>query len=254
MGILNVTPDSFYAGSRLPEPGLVQERAGLMLAEGADILDVGGYSTRPGAADISPQQEADRVLPAIEAIRAAFPQIVVSVDTFRANVARQAVAVGAHMVNDVSGGQLDPAMFDTISRLQVPYILMHMRGTPQNMANLTQYEDVFLETFDFFQHKLKHLHDLGCKDIIVDPGFGFAKNMDQNYTLLRRLAEFKWLGRPVLAGVSRKSMVYKKLGITPEEALNGTTVLNTVALQHGTDLLRVHDVKAAREIIELLVN
>jgi dihydropteroate synthase len=252
MGILNCTPDSFYEGSRLTESSALVETALQMLEDGATFLDVGGYSTRPGAAEVSAQEELDRVLPAIEAILKAAPDALLSIDTFRADVARQAIKAGAAFINDVSGGEADEAMFATVADLQVPYVLMHMRGTPQTMKELTQYDDLLLELVDYFQKKIYQLHALGVKDIILDPGFGFAKNIEQNYTLLKHLNYFKALNLPILVGLSRKSMVYKRLSIPVAESLNGTTVLNTVAVLNGADILRVHDVKEAVQAITLL--
>jgi dihydropteroate synthase len=251
MGILNVTPDSFYAGSRVGHLDEVVRRAGEMLEHGATFLDVGGYSTRPGAEAISPEEELGRVVPAIEAVRKAFPAALVSVDTFRAAVARAAVATGAGMVNDISGGTLDADMFRTVAALQIPYVLMHLRGTPQTMTSYTQYEDLPREVFGYFVQKVFALRQLGVKDIVLDLGFGFAKTPDQNFQLLRHWNYFKPLGLPVLAGLSRKSMIYKKLGIPVAEALNGTTVLNTIALTRGASILRVHDVKEAVQAVKL---
>ena len=244
MGIINITPDSFFADSRRQSASDVVELAGKMLAEGATFLDLGAYSSRPGAADISVQEEMDRLIPAVEAIKDAFPDAIMSVDTFRASVAEEAVKSGSEIINDISGGQLDPDMFTTVARLKVPYILMHMKGTPQNMVHQATYKDVFSEVFDYFVDKYHQLKQLGVRDVIIDPGFGFAKTAEQSYTLLNRLQDFELLGLPVLAGVSRKRMIYGLLGTTAEEALNGTTVLNTVALMKGASILRVHDVKA----------
>lgn len=250
MGILNITPDSFYAGSRvsLPDTVAVAER---MLADGATLLDVGGYSTRPGAADISPTEEADRVLPVIEAILARFPQALISIDTFRASVARQAVASGACLVNDVAGGTLDPAMFDTVAALEVPYVLMHLRGTPQTMPSFATYDNVVTEVMDELAGRLAELRRLGVADVILDPGFGFAKTPAQNFDLLSRLDAFSFFDEPLLVGLSRKTTIWKTLGISADEALNGTTVLNTVALIKGASILRVHDVREAVEAVKL---
>lgn len=255
MGILNVTPDSFYAGSRVLETGQtidrVLERAGQMLADGATFLDIGGYSTRPGAADISPAEEADRVVPAIEAIRRNYPDALLSVDTFRASVARQAVNAGAHLINDVGGGTLDPAMFATVAALSVPYVLMHLRGTPQTMQSLATYTHITTEVIDELAVQLAKLRSLGAADIILDPGFGFAKTPGQNFELLSHLDAFSLFDAPLLVGLSRKTTIWKTLGITAEEALNGTTVLNTIALQKGASILRVHDVREAVEAVKL---
>lgn len=253
MGILNVTPDSFYANSRMTSLEQALAQAEKMLREGATFLDIGGYSTRPGAPEVSEQEELNRVLPIIETLSKAFPEALLSIDTFRARVAEEAVRHGAHLINDVSGGTLDEAMFATAGRLQVPYILMHMRGTPQNMASLTQYEQGLLEeVFSFFAGRVAQLRAAGVKDLLLDPGFGFAKNVDQNYQLLRRLKELEVFELPILIGLSRKSMTYKPLHVGPEEALTGTIVANTLALLNGADILRVHDVKEAVHSIEIV--
>ena len=252
MGILNITPDSFYDGGRHHTVPTALAQAKKLLTAGADILDIGAYSSRPGAADISATEEADRLLPVIETIIAHFPQAILSIDTFRADVARAGIAAGAHIINDISGGTLDARMFATIAELQVPYILMHMRGTPDTMQQLTDYDDVASEVSLFFGKQVAALRQLGVRDIILDPGFGFAKTLEQNYELLHRLDTLHVHGLPILGAISRKSMIYKKLGIKPEEALNGTTVLNTALLMKGVHILRVHDVKAAKEAIALL--
>lgn len=253
MGIINLTPDSFFAGSRKQHAADALEQAGRMLADGADFLDLGAYSTRPGAADISVQEETDRLLPTIEAIVATFPHAVLSVDTFRAKVAEAAINAGAHIVNDISGGELDTDMFATVARLQVPYILMHTRGTPKTMNSLAEYDDVFTDVFDYFVNKYHRLKQLGVHDVIIDPGFGFAKKSEHSYILMNRLQEFGRLQLPLLAGVSRKRMVYHLTGGTAEDALNGTTVLNTIALTKGADILRVHDVKEAVEAVKIFM-
>jgi dihydropteroate synthase len=252
MGILNVTPDSFYDGNRYTSEADILKQVEKMLSDGAMFIDVGGYSTRPGAEEISAEEEQKRVLKAVKNISHEFPDAFISVDTFRSEVVRAAVDAGAHLVNDVSGGSLDDAMFKTVAELKVPYILMHMRGTPQTMNKLTVYENLLKDIMDFFHEKIFTLQQLGAKDIIVDPGFGFAKTVEQNFELLSKLDHFNILGKPVLAGLSRKSMIWRTLGITPEEALNGTTSLNTVALLKGASLLRVHDVKQAAEAIKLI--
>ncbi|MFD3001310.1 dihydropteroate synthase [Pontibacter toksunensis] len=251
MGILNITPDSFYAGSRFNSSEAVLQKAKTMLADGADILDVGGYSSRPGATDIPVQEELDRVVPAIEVIYKNFPEAVISVDTFRAAVAEAAVGAGAAIVNDISGGNLDEAMFRTVANLQVPYVLMHMRGTPQTMTTLAKYEDVVVEVVDELQERVATLKQAGVKDIILDPGFGFAKTIAHNFELLRRLDALRIFELPVLVGLSRKSMVYKTLGIEQTDALTGTIALNTMALMKGAALLRVHDVKEMKQTVEL---
>jgi dihydropteroate synthase len=252
MGILNVTPDSFYDGNRYTSEADILKQVEKMLSDGAMFIDVGGYSTRPGAEEISAEEEQKRVLKAVKNISHEFPDAFISVDTFRSEVVRAAVDAGAHLVNDVSGGSLDDAMFKTVAELKVPYILMHMRGTPQTMNKLTVYENLLKDIMDFFHEKIFTLQQLGAKDIIIDPGFGFAKTVEQNFELLSKLDHFNILGKPVLAGLSRKSMIWRTLGITPEEALNGTTSLNTVALLKGASLLRVHDVKQAAEAIKLI--
>ena len=254
MGILNVNGDSFYAGSRIQSVDQAVERAETMRSEGALFLDIGGYSTRPGAADISAEEETNRVLPIIEAISKAIPEVWLSVDTFRASVARQAVEAGAVMVNDVSGGTLDPAMFETVARLGVPYILMHMRGTPQTMTQQVVYNDLMPDILFEIQEQLAKLRALGQKDVLIDPGFGFAKTPQQNFQVLNQLEAFHTFDAPVLVGLSRKSTIWRTLNIKPEAALNGTTVLNTIALTKGADLLRVHDVREAVEAIKLVTS
>ncbi len=253
MGIINVTPDSFFAASRKQDKSDAVFMAGKMLSEGADFLDIGAYSSRPGASDISPQEETERLIPVVEVVAKAFPDAVLSVDTFRASVAEAAVKAGAHIINDISGGSLDTEMFDTVARLQVPYILMHLKGTPQNMAQQAQYEDVFAEVFDYFAEKVYRLRELHVHDVILDPGFGFAKTREQSFELLRKMAGFDVLKLPVLTGISRKGMIYKTLGGTAESALNGTTILNTMALMNGASILRVHDVEEAVEAVKLFV-
>ncbi|MEN5195252.1 dihydropteroate synthase [Sphingobacterium faecium] len=252
MGILNVTPDSFFDGGQnnTIEQILIQTRK--LLEEGADIIDIGAYSSRPGAALISSQEELDRALPAIAAIVSTFPDAILSIDTFRADVAEACIHAGVHLINDVSGGTIDPLMFETVAKLQVPYILMHMRGIPENMQQLTAYQDIVTDVATYFGQKIAALRKLGVKDIILDPGYGFAKTIEQNYELLHRVDELHYFGLPLLGGISRKSMIYKKLGITPQEALNGTTALHTLLLSKGVKLLRVHDVKEAKQIVDLL--
>lgn len=252
MGILNVTPDSFYSGSRVLQLEDAYKKAEKMLSEGANILDLGGHSTRPGADAVSETEEANRVLPVVEMLRKHFPMAIISIDTFRASVARQAIEAGAHIINDIAGGNLDPLMFETVAALQVPYILMHSRGTPQTMKDLNQYDDLVTDVMRELQAKIYELQQLGVKDIVADMGFGFAKNADQNYVLLRELRAFEMLNVPLLVGVSRKSMIWRKLDITPDQSLNGTTALNTVALLNGASILRVHDVKEAIETVKLI--
>ncbi|MBT2559519.1 dihydropteroate synthase [Hymenobacter sp. ISL-91] len=255
MGILNLTPDSFYAGSRVASETELLRRAEAMLTAGAAVLDLGGYSSRPGAEDISIDEEKYRLLPALEAVRRAFPEAFLSVDTFRAEVAVEAVAAGADILNDISGGTLDAEMLPTAGRLGVPYILMHLRGTPQTMTRQTHYEDdLVLELIRYFRDKLATLRTHGVTDVVLDPGFGFAKTPAQSHELLRRLPELHLLQLPILAGLSRKSMVYKPLGLQPEAALAGTIALNTLALRGGARLLRVHDVAEAVQTIQLVSN
>ena len=251
MGIINITPDSFFADSRKPGVDEALKQAEKMLADGATFLDIGAYSSRPGAVDISAQEETDRLLPVVEAIAAQFPEAIMSIDTFRAGVAEAAVKGGAHIINDISGGMLDGDMFATVARLQVPYILMHMKGTPQTMNQLAEYDDVFGDVFDYFISKYSELKRLGVHDVILDPGFGFAKKAEHSYELMSRMNEFNMLGLPVLTGISRKRMIYGLLGNTAEKALNGTTALNTIALTKGTNILRVHDVKEAVEAVKI---
>lgn len=252
MGILNTTPDSFYAGSRIPGVQAALQQAGHMLAAGASILDVGGQSTRPGQQQVDSAIEAARVLPVIEALRHAYPQAFLSVDTYYAQVASQAVQAGADMVNDISGGLLDANMLHTVAALKVPYICMHMKGNPETMQQHASYNDVTQDVLDFFIERTEACRVAGINDVIIDPGFGFAKTHAHNFRLLRQLPAFSVLGKPLLAGLSRKSTIYKTLGITAGEALNGTTVLNTVALLNGANILRVHDVKEAREAVVLV--
>lgn len=251
MGILNVTPDSFYSGSRVQDISAISAMAARMVAEGATILDIGGQSTRPGSVRIDSKEEAARVLPAIEAVRKLLPDIFISVDTFYAAVARDAVAAGADIVNDISAGSLDQAMISTVASLQVPYVLMHMKGTPQTMQQEAVYEDLAREVLDFLIQKTAVLHNEGIRDIIIDPGFGFGKTIAHNFSLLRNLSVFHVLEHPLLLGISRKSFIWKTLGIQPEEAVNGTTALHMTGLSAGAHILRVHDVKEAMETIRL---
>jgi dihydropteroate synthase len=224
-----------------------------MLTDGADFLDIGAYSSRPGAEDISVQEETDRLLPVIELVAANHPGAIISVDTFRSAVAEAAVKVGAHIINDISGGQLDQDMFAMAAKLKVPYILMHMKGTPQNMNQLAQYDDIFIEVLDYFESRYHQLKQSGVHDVILDPGFGFAKMPEHSYTLMNRLQDFNILELPILAGISRKRMIYKVTGGTVEESLNGTTALNTIALMKGANILRVHDVKEAAEAVKIFL-
>ncbi len=251
MGVLNSTPDSFYDGGKYWDPYLGLKRAEAMLKEGADFIDVGGYSSRPGAPDVSETEELKRVIPMVEGILEEFPKTLISVDTFRSEVAREALDAGACMVNDISAGLRDERMLPLIAERQVPYVMMHMRGTPQTMTRETVYENLITDILYFFSGRLAAARELGITDLIADPGFGFAKTREQNFTLLGGLSAFKSLDAPLLIGVSRKSMIHKTLGVTPGEALNGTTALHMVALEGGADILRVHDVKEARECIQL---
>ena len=252
MGIINATPDSFFAGSRKASIDAALEQAGCMLAAGATILDIGGQSTRPGSELVSESDEAERVLPVIEAVTKAFPDAFISVDTFYAAVARQSIAAGAVIVNDVSGGTMDNNMLQTVGSLHVPYICMHIKGTPQTMQQFASYEDVAKEVLDYFVQKLSACKAAGIHDVIVDPGFGFAKTATHNFHLLKHLSVFKTLEKPLLIGLSRKGTIQKTLHVSAAEALNGTTVLNTIALLKGAHILRVHDVKEAIEAIKLV--
>lgn len=253
MGILNVTPDSFYDGGQFfREEVKLLRQTEKMLAEGATFIDIGGYSSRPGADEVSEEEEKQRAVKAVATVAKHFPEALLSVDTFRASVAREAVAAGARMINDITGGAGDEAMARTVGELSVPYVLMHMRGTPQTMQTLTDYDDLVVELIDYFQQRLNSLQTLGVKDVVIDLGFGFAKTIEQNFTLLSHLDAFRALGVPILAGLSRKSTIYRTLGINAEAALNGTTVLNTVALLKGTSILRVHDVREAVEAVQLV--
>lgn len=252
MGILNVTPDSFYDGGRYQSEEAILKQTEKMLTEGATFIDVGAYSSRPGAKDVSLDDEKKSALLAVKAIVKRFPDAIVSVDTFRSEVARACIAEGAALVNDVSGGELDAQMFTTIAELKVPYILMHMRGNPQTMASLTQYDHLMKEIVDYFHAKIAALHAMGVRDIIVDPGFGFSKTVPQNFELLRHFDYLKILEKPLLAGLSRKSMVWRTLEISPEDALPGTTALHAAALLKGATILRVHDVKEAMQTVKLI--
>lgn len=253
MGILNVTPDSFYAGSRKQTESAITERIETILGEGGDLIDVGGYSSRPDAAEVTPAEEMERLALALKILNRHYPEVAVSVDTFRAEIARTCVETyGAAVINDIAAGELDEAMFSTVAELKVPYCMMHMRGTPQTMQQQTDYTDLTGEIIAYFSRKVEQLRLMGVNDIILDPGFGFSKTTDQNYELMSRLRELALFGLPLLVGVSRKSMIYKFLGGTPEESLNGTTVLHAFALLNGADILRVHDVKAAVEAVQMI--
>ena len=253
MGILNVTPDSFYAGSRTPEREQIAARVRQIIDEGADIIDIGAYSSRHQATDISPDEEMRRLATGLEIIRTLYPRAHVSVDTFRAEIASRCVReYGVQIVNDISGGELDSHMFETVADLKVAYILMHMKGTPQTMMQQTRYDHLMAEMLYYFAERIARLENLGVNDIIIDPGFGFSKTLDDNYRLMNRLDEFARIGLPLLVGISRKSMIYKMLGTSPDESLNGTSVLNTLALLGGAHILRVHDVKEAVETIKIV--
>jgi dihydropteroate synthase len=252
MGILNITPDSFYSGSRFNTEKEIIGAVQKMLEDGADFIDIGGYSSRPGAKDISEKEEKLRVLKAIRYVSREFPGAIISVDTFRAGIAREAVCeCGAHIINDISGGDADPGMQDLIINLNVPYIMMHMQGTPRTMQKSPVYNDVVSEILIWFGKKIVPLMAAGLRDIIIDPGIGFGKNSDHNFEIIRRLNEFCIAGLPVLVGLSRKSLIWKTLGISPSASLNGTSVLNTIALMNGADILRVHDVREAVEAVKL---
>lgn len=253
MGIINATPDSFFGGSRFNEVDEIVAKVEKMLSDGADIIDIGGQSTRPGSDLISPDDEIKRVVPAIKAITKKFPDTFISIDTFYSPVAIAAVNSGATIVNDISAGSMDNKMIETVAQLKVPYILMHMKGTPQTMQQNAVYENVNREVLDFFIAKTSELKKAGIIDIIIDPGFGFGKTIDHNFELLKDLSVFRMLDKPILVGISRKSTVYKTLGVTADEALNGTSVLNTIALMNGASVLRVHDVKEAKEAVTLFM-
>ena len=251
MGILNVTPDSFFATSRCRSEEEIRQRVCQIRQEGATMVDIGAYSSRPGAEDVVTAEELRRLLPAIDIVREEWPEAIISVDTFRAEVARRAVEAGADIVNDISGGEMDPEMFSAVADMHVPYILMHMQGTPRDMQKAPHYDNLMCEVFRSLGERVELLHEMGVADVILDPGFGFGKTMEQNYEMMARLGEFRLLDCPILAGVSRKSMVYRLLDTTPEESLNGTTVLNTIALMNGASILRVHDVKEAVEAVKI---
>lgn len=248
MGILNVTPDSFYSDSRTPDEAHITERVRQMMDEGADMIDIGGYSSRPGADDVTPEEEMDRLRRGLRIVRKLYPEVPVSVDTFRADVARMCIEEeGADIINDISGGMMDRQMFRTVARLGVPYILMHMQGTPDTMQVAPHYDNLRREVMLYFAERIDRLCQMGTKDIIVDPGFGFGKTLEHNYELMNHLEDFAVFNLPLLVGISRKSMIYKLTGGTPQTSLNGTTVLNTISLVKGAHILRVHDVKAAAE-------
>ncbi len=252
MGVLNITPDSFYDGGKYKNASEILNQVEKMLAEEATFIDVGAYSSRPGAKHISEEEELQRIVPVIDLLIKEFPKIIISVDTFRSKVASETINNGAALINDISGGTMDKAMFATVAALQVPYILMHMQGTPQNMQENPSYTDITTEIIKFLSHQIYKLHSLKLNDIIIDVGFGFGKTVQHNYQILNDLSLFKILDKPILAGVSRKSMLYKVLGNSPKEALNATTAANTIALLNGANILRVHDVKEAIEAIKIV--
>lgn len=252
MGILNCTPDSFFEGSRTQSVTSILKMAEKQVLEGAAILDIGGYSSRPNAETVSVEEEINRTKEAIISIRKEFPKMVISIDTFRSEVARIALESGADIINDISGGEIEPGIWNVAAHYQCPYILMHMRGNPKNMQQQTEYDNLFSDISSYFSLKINQLRQLGVHDLILDPGFGFAKTLEQNYELLNHLSDFKFLEKPVLVGFSRKSMIHRLLACSPEEALNGTTILNTKAILQGAKILRVHDVKEAVEILKLI--
>ena len=252
MGILNLTEDSFYAGSRHHTLEAIKEKAAQMLSEGADIIDLGAQSTRPGSTRFTAEDELEKLLPAIDCLVKDFPSILISIDTYFSKVARECVAAGACIINDISGGEMDSQMIQTVGKLHVPYVCMHMKGVPETMQNQAQYEDVTKEVLDYFIAKIEECKQAGIHDVIIDPGFGFGKNITQNFKILKDLSVFKILEKPLMVGVSRKSTIYSTLKISAEDALNGTTVLHTIALQNGASILRVHDVKEAKEVVTLL--
>ena len=251
MGILNITPDSFFDGGAYKNDSEFLSQVYIMLKEGATFIDVGAYSSRPNAEHVSEQEELKRLLPIIEQILKEFPEVLLSVDTFRSDVAKQSISAGACMINDISAGKLDEHMLQTIADLHVPYIMMHMRGTPQNMQQQTEYDNLLKDILFYFSERIAAAKAAGIIDIMVDPGFGFAKTLEQNFELLNKLELFKIIEKPLLVGISRKSMIYKTLETSAKEALNGTSVLNTIALQKGASILRVHDVKEAMECIKI---
>ncbi|OSY88114.1 dihydropteroate synthase [Tenacibaculum holothuriorum] len=252
MGVLNITPDSFFDGGKYKNEKEILTQVEKMLSEGADFIDVGAYSSRPGAKHISEKEELSRIVPVIKLITKEFSNALISVDTFRSEVANQTINEGATIINDISGGKMDKDMFSIVAKLQVPYIMMHMKGTPQNMQQNPEYENVVTEVISYFAEQLFKLKELKVNDVIIDVGFGFGKTIEHNYELLKKLSLFKNLDVPVLTGVSRKSMLYKTLGISPQDALNATTVANTIALLNGTNILRVHDVKEAVEAVKIV--
>lgn len=252
MGILNLTSDSFYAGSRVQNLEAIKDKAMQMIVDGADILDLGAQSSRPGSTRFSAEEELEKLLPAIETILKIFPGAILSIDTYHSKVAQECVSAGAAIINDISGGEMDKEMISIVGKLKIPYICMHMKGVPETMQHQAHYEDVVREILDFFIKKMEECKLAGIKDLLIDPGFGFGKNIAHNFRLLKNLSVFKMLDKPIVAGISRKSTIYKTLKIPVEDSLNGTTVLNTIALMNGASVIRVHDVKEAKEVISLL--
>ena len=252
MGILNVTPDSFFDGGKYDSNDKILKQTEKMIISGADIIDVGGYSSRPGASDISIDEELNRVIPVIKLIRKKFPNSLISIDTFRSKVANESIITGANIINDISGGSLDPEMFNTVAKLKVPYILMHMKGNPRNMMKNSNYSDITYEICKYFSEKIELAKTKGINDLIIDPGFGFSKTTEQNYELLNNLDFLKQFQKPILVGVSRKSMIYTILNSKPENALNGTSILHTISLLKGANILRTHDVREACECVKII--
>tara|TARA_B100001113_G_scaffold232795_1_gene191232 strand:- start:231 stop:1055 length:825 start_codon:yes stop_codon:yes gene_type:complete len=252
MGILNVTPDSFFDGGKYNSSDKILKQVEKMVVSGADIIDVGGYSSRPGASDISIDEELKRVIPVIKLIRKKFPNSLISIDTFRSKVANESIITGANIINDISGGSLDPEMFNTVAKLKVPYILMHMKGNPRNMMKNSNYSDITYEICKYFSEKIELAKTKGINDLIIDPGFGFSKTTEQNYELLNNLDFLKQFQKPILVGVSRKSMIYTILNSKPENALNGTSILHTISLLKGANILRTHDVREACECVKII--
>jgi dihydropteroate synthase len=252
MGILNITADSFYDGGRYLSEKEYLIQAEKMIEGGADIIDVGAQSTRPGAVELSEAEEGGKLIEALKIIRKTFPEIMLSADTYRSHIAQQAAEAGADIINDIAGGTMDENMFKVIAQLNIPYVLMHIQGTPQNMQTNPQYKNVTVEVKHFFEHQVNTLNKMGANKIIIDPGFGFGKTLEHNYTLLQQLEQFQEIDKPLLVGISRKSMIWKLLNSTPEKALNGTSVINTIALMKGAKILRVHDVKEAKECVDII--
>lgn len=251
MGILNITPDSFYDGGENDSDQIIIDKVGKMLSDGATFIDIGAYSSKPNAAFVSEEEELHRIIPVIEMLVRIFPEILISADTFRSEVAKASIEAGASLINDIAAGNLDDKMLETVAKYNVPYIMMHMRGNPKTMQSLTHYDDIIKEMLFYFSERVSQARNLGINDIIIDPGFGFAKTREQNFEVMQQLELFQMLDLPILSGISRKSMIYKTLGTTPQESLNGTTVLNTVSLMKGAKILRVHDVKEAVEAVAL---